>query len=189
MKKNIKARKVENNFDELYVNMANSEEKRKNLLYGIKNALIMQDEHEKTLEYRKEKYKIVNEIKANLNKLSNEYQNLKKILPNVKNVLSYTEKELESLDIQINMLKKTDQHIEQTIDIDEELKREIVGAGRKKSKNVKKEEVPVVNNVVEIKKKSSESEKLLMQKNSHSFSRLDRIKNNLKVIESKLNNL
>lgn len=181
MKKIINSKKkVENNFDELYVNLYNSEEKRKNLLYCIKNSLIMQDEHEKIIEIRKEKNKILNEIKLNLSKVSNEYQKLKKVLPNVKNVLSYTEKELEELDLQIKTFKKTIDKTKEEIQIDENLKSSIISGKIKHIPENKEEIKEPIKKIIPEKK---------IQNKPQSNSRLDRIKNNLKVIESKLNNL
>ena len=187
MKRVTKTKKINENYDELYICMNTPSEKRKNLLYGIKNALILQDESEKIIYLRKEKNRILNEIKVKLNKINSNYQKLKKNLPEVKNVLSYTEKELEILDQQIKMLKQDSKSNDEQIITDKYLKESI-----KEHKHINK----IRHNIHETKKTiknkkqpTKVQENIIKSSKNNKLSRLDRIKNNLEVIESKLGEL
>lgn len=168
-------------FDDLYVSMSNPQEKRKNILFGIKNALVMQDEYEKLLSVRSDKYKTISEIKKDLNSLNNDYQNLKKLLPNVKNVLSFTETELNELDNQIDMLSSDINSDKQKIKTRETLKTSITG----KKKIIKEERVNSIEPTTAVKPEIQKH----IKKTNNNFSKLDRIRNNLKVIESKLDTI
>ena len=166
--------------DNLYISMHSPKDKRKNVLLSIKNSLIMQDEYEKITKIRKEKIEVLNEIKKELSAINSDYQALRKILPNVKNVLTYTEKELDELNLSIDTLKSDIKSDNEEIDLDKNLENSIIG-GRKGLANkisvVKKEEKTIKKEVVEKKPKKIKSNKL------------DRIRQNLKIIESKLNSM
>ncbi len=180
-KKSIKKTTSSDELDNLYIAMHNSTEKRKNILYSIKNSLVMQDEYEKVFNIRKNKGLILNEIKKELSSLNSNYQKLKKLLPNVKNVISYTEKELEVLDRSIDSLRNDISSDRETISLDENLKESI------------KSGTPLIKakeNIIKAKEESIKKPvKKTTKKKTEKLTKLDRIKNNLKVIESKLNSL
>jgi len=96
--------------------------KRQDLLNGIKNSLVMQGEYEKILAIRKDKYTNLKDIKKLLAKTNRKYQELRKNLPNVRNIISYTEKELSELEEQIKMLKIDSNKVTVDIVVDKEVK-------------------------------------------------------------------
>lgn len=178
-----KKKSIENT-DNLYICMYNSQSKRKNILHTIKDALIMQEEYNSISNLREDKKEVLNQIKKNLNDINNDYQKLKKLLPNVKNVISYTEKELTDLESQVDRLKgnvKSDNDsLKETKEISKTLK-----------KTIPKEELTdeAVKKAVESEIKKSDEKKMVKTTSKKPLTKLDRIKNNLSVIESKLNKL
>ena len=152
--------------DNLYISMPDVDNKRRSLLSSIKDSLIMQEESEKIKELRARKSKVLNEIKKDLVSINSNYQKLKKLFPNVKSVISYTEKELKDLEGQVQSIKRN---------ISSE-KKEIIGEEiminkLSDSKPIKKELIQPKNSL-----KSKQKKKLILFK-------LNRIKNNLSVIE------
>ncbi len=171
--------KNDTTYEDLYICLHNATQKRKDLLFGIKNSLVLQSEYEKILELRKEKTAHLNNVKKSFLKLNRKYQDLKKLLPNVKNIITYTEKELIELEDQIKLLKLDKVKVETDIDVDEEVKENLVetkaGLREELAKSKAKKSGVVVTDEDEVLNKKT--------------NRLNRIKNNLSVIESKLNNL
>ncbi|MFW5704818.1 MAG: hypothetical protein ACOCXG_03150 [Nanoarchaeota archaeon] len=149
--------------DNLYINFYNAQEKRKDLLTCIKNSLVMQEEYEKLIKVRAGKKDISNEIKKRIELISSKYQDLKKLLPNVEAAILNTQKDLEKLEPQ-----KTPQ-----------------------MKKKKVEEEKIVSPKTEEKKESKPktSTKSVPTSKPQNVGKLDRIKNNLKVIEAKLNRM
>jgi predicted secreted protein len=166
--KNVKKQHIQHTSEDLYVSMQDPNEKRKNLLLAIKNSLIMQEEHDKILEIRREKQSLLSEIKQDMLLLSKTYQKLKTVVPNVKNIIPDTEKEINVLRSQMRSLKNNIYTDKEKI-----IERENIE---------KKLETPDIKTISDIENKLKISEKKSMTK-------MDRIKNNLKVIESKLSNL
>ena len=184
-KKSVK-KKVEetSNYNDLFVAMSEPKLKRKYLLLGVKNALVMQEELDKIQILRKEKHRTLNEIKKNLEAVNDDYQLLKKLMPNVKNILSITETELSNLESEIELLKSDIKSDQEQIEIDERLKESILGVKVKKKDNyeeIRYNQKPIGNMAI-----IPNSDKKNV---GRSISKLDRIQNNLKVIESKLNDL
>ena len=157
--------------DELYVSMIDPQSKRRDLLEGIKTALVMQEEQDRIVEIRREKAQLLEHIKRSMAKLNRDYQHLKKLLPNVKNVIAYTEKELMQLDSHIEMLKSDINADKEAIVVDKGLKRSMVPSKQIKEVGKKEEKAP----------ENPEHKK--------NVAKIDRIKNNLKVIEGKLKKL
>ena len=171
--------KKKDNMNDLYVNLSDTTNKRKNILSAIKNSLIMQEEFEKVFGIRKEKQEVLLNIKKKMSLLNSNYQNLNKSLPNVKNVISFTEKELTHLEGQVNMLSRNVTEEKEEIDYDKDLIKKL-NSGKKMNSN----------NLVSKKTSISKKHKLITNhSNTNNLSKLDRIKNNLKVIESKLNHI
>ena len=92
--------------ENMYICMNDITLKRKYILQSLKSSLVLQEEQEKVMQIRAEKMLVLNDIKKEMESINLKYQSLKKLLPNVKNVISYTEKELNELDSQIDFLKK-----------------------------------------------------------------------------------
>lgn len=190
--KNKSIKSKEQGYQELYICMHDATDKRKNLLQAMKNSLVMQEEFEKVLEIRRNKTIVLEEIKKSLNDVNKKYQSLKKLVPNVKNVISFTEKEISELEKQVNILRESskatleDAKLEE--DISTTMEKENIGireASKKKAEKIhqaeaKKAETPKVAKPEHIVTKKVSETKL---------SKLDRIKNNLKVIEGKLGNI
>lgn len=176
----------EEGYEDLYICLNDAQYKRKNLLLGMKNSLLMQEEYERIIEIRKNKSAILNEIKKNYDSLNKKYQEFRKALPNVKNTISYTEKELSELENQVNMLKKDTIYNNENIILDEKVIEKLSDSNKNlrevsqkikethlKNPQIKKEEVKI------------EPVSVIKQK----LTKIDRIKNNLQVIESKLKNI
>lgn len=181
VKKSTHSKKDEG-YDNLYVCMYEAQNKRKHLLSGIKTALIMQEELERITGFREEKVKGMESIKKKMQDLNSSYKTLKELLPNVKNVISYTEKELTDLDSHINYLKTDIQADNEKIYLDETLEDSILdGHLKDKMHEFRTQKRRDERNV-----KRLETDYGSKSKN---LSRIDRIKNNLKVIESKLKDI
>jgi len=177
MKKN-KSIKKSPEYDNLYISMVDVNNKRKSLLSTIKDSLIMQEEYEKVKSLRKSKFDILNDIKKNMKNINLGYQKLKKVLPNVKNVLAYTENELSHLEDQVSMLKSNISSENNEILKNESLITSL-NSGNVLSKISPNKKKPIVKKVV----------KKVHKDVSKELSKLDRIKNNLKVIEAKLGDI
>lgn len=162
-------KKINTNSDNLYVSMYDVTEKRKSLLTSLKDSLVLQEEHESLLSVRDEKREVLKAIKKGMDAISSDYQKLKKILPDVKNVLAHTENELSELEVQANLLKKSKSNIS--------------------SKKVGSTQIQAeTSSKVKSHKKSSNgyvTDNASKKVNSN-LSKLDRVRNNLKVIEDKL---
>ncbi len=163
---------------DLYIPMNDYSEKRKSLLIALKDTLIVQDESEKVLTIRKRKAEILREIKKNMDSLNSDYQKVKKLMPNVKNVISNTEKEISELDSHILMLKGGIDNSKEDIDSYEHMKKN----NSFKEKPSKEEVHPAV-------KKKEHVKKEVVKHVDSKVSKMDRIKNNLSVIEAKLKNI
>ena len=178
-------KKSTESYGELFVPMHDVSEKRKNLLLSIKNSLVMQEEYEKILMIRAKKAEILKTIKKGMTSLNTDYSKIKKHFPNVKNVLSNTEKEIAILESQISMLKnsnvKNTDDILKKIETEKILEEELIAkklaampkkrpARKASAKVVKAKPVPV-----------APPKKPLTKK--------ERVRANLKSIESKLNSL
>lgn len=173
--------------EDLYVCMSNVVEKRKSLLECVKESLIIQKEFEDVKVIREKKALIRKEVKKKLDLLNQEYQNLKKMLPNVKNIISYTEKEIGDLDSQINILESNKIADEKNIALEKSLKKKL-----EESSDLKKK--VVLKKSLDKKKEDLKEEPVVVHKNISSkkkskLSQIERIENNLKVIESKLKNI
>ena len=177
-------KKTKDSYGDLFIPMHDVSEKRKHLLLSLKNSLIMQEEYEKILVIRAKKSEILTTIKKGMTSINSDYLKLKKHFPNVKNVLSNTEKEIAILESQINLLKnsniKNSDDILKKIEMEKELEKiekSKVLASQKSNKKTNNKKV-YVKKTTPIK---SVPKKPLTKK--------ERVKANLKSIESKLNNL
>lgn len=168
--------------EDLFILFSNVEEKKKNILMSIKDALVMQDEYERVLALRKQKTELLIEVKKGMLELSNMYADLKKLLPNVKNVLSYTEKELSYLEQQIVLLKNQIISDEEAISLNSHLRQSIERGKLGDLVEKKVEKMPSVSS----QQKFAPVKSAIPTKPA---TKLDRIKNNLKVIEGKLKGL
>jgi predicted site-specific integrase-resolvase len=166
-------------YDNLFVPLYAPKEKRKIILSTLKDSLILQQEYEQILELRGKKAAVLKEIKSMMNSLNKDFQELKKLFPNVKNVLSYTEKELEFLDLQLEQLKHAKKEDEEKIKEIESLEKSIIKGNLVKEVKTSKEKKVVSKSKKKIEKKEKEKP----------ITKVDRIKNNLKLIEQKLASL
>ena len=151
----------------LYVPMNDVSEKRKSLLMSLKDSLVMQEEFEKIIEIRQQKAEILKQIKKGVESLNSDYQKIRRTFPNVKNVLSNTEKEIDELETQISSLKTNIRSDQEAIDM--------LNAMESKASGKK----PTKARTTSTKKKAP----------AKKVSKIDRVKNNLKVIEEKLDKL
>ncbi|NCC71652.1 hypothetical protein EOM09_08830 [bacterium] len=165
-------------YDDLYVSMVNPDEKRRNLLLAIKNALIMQEEYDRILLIRKEKRLLISEIKKDMDVLNRTFQSLKKVVPNVKDVIPLTEKELIELENQIAELKSHIKADEEDIKTRKSLESSLIRGDLSEfrgnsNKYISKNNLGPYDNEIDY----------------GANSKLSRIQNNLKVIESRLNKM
>ncbi len=149
--------------EELFISISDPKEKRKSMLLALKESLLLQNDLERIKLIRAQKYGIIKEIKKKIKELENSYRNLKNLLPSTKSVMSYIEKELKLIDREIGTLRKDEEYDKKQEEKLELMKRKITNN-------------PTYTHTEQ---KSTNKE----------ISRLDRIKNNLKVIEEKLNKL
>jgi len=167
-------------YQDMYICLKDAHEKKKYVLQGIKNSLIMQEEYEKIIELRKNKTLVSKEIKTQMTKINTLYQDLKKQLPNVKGVLNYTEKELTELEGQISSLKGTIESDKTTLKVSKDIKKNIHNT-TESIRNIEEKREEVI---------TQENKKPQMKRSKQkSLSKLERIKNNLKVIESKIKDI
>ena len=187
--KNINSKVAESKgYEDLYVSLNNVKEKRSNILLSIKNALYLQEEYEKVIAIRQKKAFISKEIKKSMDELNQQYQDLKKLFPNVKGVISYTEKELVELDGQINTLREEQEVSRQELASGEDLKQQLIKEFElEKQKKLGVE--PTKKKAASKSKRVKKSEPVKKKSEPVKLSKLDRIKNNLKVIESKINDM
>lgn len=164
--------------ENMYICMNDITLKRKYILQSLKSSLVLQEEQEKVMQIRAEKLLVLNEIKKEMESINLKYQSLKKLLPNVKNVISYTEKELGELDSQIDFLKKDVRNKNREIEIDQKTAEDL-NSGMKFVKSRKYDHIGD-------EKKTVSSEKVLVDSKKKNMTKIERIQNNLKVIESKL---
>jgi len=182
-KKLIKKTVSGEGYEDLYINLNNVRDKRSNILMSIKNSLFLQEEYEQISDFRKKKAYILKEIKKTLNDVNSDYQELRKFLPNVKGIISYTEKELNELDSQINTLKNEVKIDQKEVIVEEDLKQKLIREFELNKQRKEQEDGKVEEKKVEIKK--------VVKKTipAKELTKLDRIKNNLQVIESKIGKL
>ena len=169
-------KKSKESFGDLFIPMHDVSEKRKHLLLSLKNSLVMQEEYEKILVLRAKKAEVLTTLKKGMTSINSDYLKLKKHFPNVKNVLSNTEKEIAILESQINLLKnsnvKNSDDILKKLEMEKELQKiELAKFPNSKKKVPTKKVIPV----------KTVPKKPLTKK--------ERVKANLKSIESKLNSL
>lgn len=157
-------------YDQLYISMQDASNKRKNILLSVKNTLMMQEEHERVVDIRKTKIELINQIKKEMDELNTRYQGLKKLLPNVKNVISYTEKELSELEDSVKELEESVSEDKGKISEGKRLEAKLASG--------------TASGVREAQEKKTAPPKETKKKEP--ATRLDRIQNNLKVIEGKL---
>ena len=183
-------------FDNLYVCMNNYPEKRKQILYSVKNSLIMQEEYDKIIQLRKGKRQVLDDIKKKMSELNQEYQNLQELLPNVKNTFSYVEKEINEIDKHVNTLRRDKKYEEEEIQLENNLKESLENGSDDGTLNDKGKPIETAQALGYVKsedaekvtkKESSKSEKGSSRKKGKT--RIDRIQNNLKVVEEKLKDL
>jgi chromosome segregation ATPase len=172
-------KKSKESYGDLFIPMHDVSEKRKHLLLSMKNSLVMQEEYEKILMLRANKAEILSTIKKGMTSLNSDYSSLKKHFPNVKNVLSNTEKEINILESQINLLKNS--NVKNSDDILKKIELE------KKLEQTKYINQPIVKKVPV--KKATAKPVLEAPIVIKPLTKKERVKANLKSIESKLNNL
>lgn len=173
----VKRKPVEH-YGDLYIPMDDVADKRKNLLLAIKNSLLMQEEYDRVLQIRAKKAEILKTIKKGMGTLNTDYINIQKYFPNIKNVLNNTEKEIDILESEISLLK---------------------GSSKSNSKEITKlthyeeriqSNLPLVPNKHKKKAKPKTVVKKPMPlRASKHLSKKERVKHNLKALESKLKEL
>ncbi len=172
--------------DDLYICLHDAVNKRKLLLLALKNSLIVQEEYEKILELRRAKKDTLSKLKSNVDLINSKYQEIKKLLPNVKNVLSYTQKELTELESQIDSIKSSMKQEEQILKDEEILEKKLKETLKiEPKKQTTKEVLPTTD----IDPSSVKTPKVVKKVKKSPVTKIDRIKNNLSLIEEKLKGL
>lgn len=172
--------------DDLYICLSDAVSKRKLLLLALKNSLIVQEEYEKILELRGAKKEVLKEIKEDMDTINLKYQEIRKLLPNVKNVLSYTQKELNELESQIDSIKSSMEQEEQILKDEEVLEMKLKEALKSEpKKQTTKEVLPKT----QIEPRVVTTPKVVKKATKKPVTKIDRIKNNLSLIEQKLKGL
>lgn len=165
---NVRKGSSRDHFENMYVSISEPMEKRRSLLTSIRNTLVMQEESEKVANIRDKKVEVLKEIKKEVDLINNMYQNIRKVLPNVKGIITSAEKEISVKEVKIEKEgDKIDDYIHKALS---------ASKGGVEAKKI----------LGEKKKKKVEGKKEKGKENNGKMSRLDRIKNNLEVIESQL---
>ncbi len=169
-------------YENLYVILDNSNDKRKVILNNTAKILKLQKSIERIFKIREVKVKIIQDIKEMIFAISEDLQSFQRNLPNVRNIISFTEKEINTIEKNITVvekkLDKDNEDLDKTMELIENIKKEGLVPETKVKKVIpqKEEEKEVIN-----KKEDVPKEKKL--------SKLERIENNLKVISKKLRGL
>ena len=179
-----------NDNHELYVCVTDTINKRKSLLNALKSTLVIQEDCELVYNLRKERYDITDFIKKEISIINTKYSQLQKLLPNVKGVISYAEKEIDELHKQISILSTT-KHIDEAElkeleKVEEQVAKEVRKPIREK---ILDDSIKKVNEKTKPKEVESSKHHNIVHDRKESVSKLQRIKNNLSVIEGKLKDL
>ncbi len=170
----MKTQKTHN--EDLYVAINDVYNKKKSVLISLKDSLVLQEEYEKFMDVRKTRLAVLKEIKTEMDTLGKMFQGLVKEFPNVRSIITQTEKEIREISTNIKSIRSSISAEEQDIFKLEEFERSL--------KQEKK------GSVASIKKPNLNSGKISKIDNkSLPESKVDRIKNNLEVIEQKLKGL
>lgn len=153
--------------DEMYISITDADAKRKQLLMALKSSLILQEEVEQIQELRVIKKSTLEEIKKMMKDLDSNYQKIKTLLPDVDDVVNHTESELAQLEDDVMSELNSESY-------KEDVERKLQEISRKATVQEEKEVRPKTPSPV----KAPEPK-----------TRLDRIQNNLKVIESRLKSI
>lgn len=181
-KKSVTQKPVENESQDLYVCVIDVINKRKSLLTALKTTLLAQEECEQVSNLRKERYHEIDLIKKELAKINSAYVKLQKLFPNVKGIISHAENEINELHEQITVLTKTKQIDELELKELETLEKSVTDIDEKL---IDKKLTPKVKKINEKTKETSKSQPIVKKP----VNKLDRIKNNLSIIEEKLKEL
>ena len=168
------------NEQDLYVCVLDVVNKRRSLLSALKTALLAQEECEVVTKLRRQRYQHIDALKKELAHINSLYVRLQKLFPNVKNILTHTEKEVNELHSQITVLATSQRVDKKELDdlrhLTHSLEKSEEGLGS------------IQERVEEITTRSSELEEKEVS-SKKPLNKLDRIKNNLSIIESKLKDL
>ena len=105
-KKNAKE-KNSHKTSNLYVEIENPNEKRKQILTGLKEIILGEEEIEIILKIKKEKSKVLSLIKEKINALNTDYKNLSESFPKIIEIEN-TRKEFENQSLKYKKQKKTE---------------------------------------------------------------------------------
>jgi len=180
-------KKKKETYSDLYIPMNDVSEKRKNLLLSIKNSLLMQEEYEKILSFRAKRFEILKTIKKGVTSINSDFIKIKKHFPNVKNVLSNTEKEISELENQISLLKSSSVNNTDEIARLSGYEKSLLNGGKLEAPEPVKE--PEVPEVIEVPIKKPVKKKPAKKVIKKPLTKKERVRNNLKALESKLKNL
>lgn len=189
-KRELKSKKVSSNetitkeSQDLYVCVHDIINKRKSLLQALKITLVAQEESELVNNVRSQRYLEIENIKKELAKVNALYQKLQKLFPNVKGIMTHAEKEINYLHNQIQVLSNTNKANGKELEMLEKMNDSLVDIRKEEIKEEKKELRKMTNS---LKPKTHKPKKKVEEKPQ--LSKLDRIKNNLSIIEDKLKDL
>ncbi|MFP4402093.1 MAG: hypothetical protein ACLFPL_02580 [Candidatus Nanoarchaeia archaeon] len=193
---------------DLYVCVTDVINKRKSLLKALKTSLLAQEESEVIYNIRKQKFEKIDLLKKEIERINTEYAKLQKLFPNPKNVISFAEKELNELEHQVENLIETNrinreemeelEDLEQNLDeTDEELygRQEELKSKLKAAKSDEDSQFVLNTNLSrnyympDQEVENLKSKTYTPKNTTKKMSKLDRIQNNLSIIEKKLNGL
>jgi chromosome segregation ATPase len=172
--------KSQNKYQSLYVTVDNGVDKKKEVLKIIKNVLLLQKEIERILKLRRIRSEILADSKEVLFSMNEEIQDLNKNFPNVRNIISFTEKEITTLEKDITFLKDEVKVDEKTINNTRKM--------IEKMKQIPTEE-RLKKGERKLEKGEVKKEEVILPSVPKKMTKMDRIENNLKVIEEKLKGL
>ncbi|MCH8519453.1 MAG: hypothetical protein LAT82_01730 [Nanoarchaeota archaeon] len=175
---------------DLYVCVYDVVNKRKSLLSALKNSLVSQEEFEILQSSRTAKYHYIQEMKKELEKINSLYAKLQKLFPNTRHILTFAEKEMKELEHQVGNLVKSREIEDLELENLDHLKEELEEIEEEK---VHQRNQKILKTNLDYNPSELEEEKLSSLYSSkhpqNKESKLNRIQNNLSIIEEKLKNL
>lgn len=184
-KKKITKIDSQDSVQDLYVRYTDVHERRKLVLQGLKSALVSQQQCEDVVKLRSQRYTCIDEVKKEMVAINSSYNKLQKIFPNVRNLISHTEKEIKELHEKIDVLTSQKQMSEDEIEVLDEMTKTLEKLDRKHKKLESPEVEPpkkkmMINSSTNVEEHHEKPKKL---------TKLERIQNNLSIIEEKLKHL
>ena len=163
--------KVDKVYDSTYVTINGLGERKKDLLNAVKETLFVEEKIEKIKNYKKKKDLILSEVKKSVAEIKDLYNETERLFPDIKNFVPYAEQEIREIGRELENMRNQKRILEEQTQKSKNLLR-----------NLSKIRPEQVKDVIE-------QTKLDMEDKPDEKTKIDRIKNNLKFIQDKLDKI